>query len=206
MLLDIKCLALILYSTIPRWMRKLPSLCVREAKCLGLESKPAHGLTELGNTEQKEMNELLPFPVLVKWSCRFQGIILCSLCSELSWNPCSYKHLILVLGGKKPHTVKRCTISASFLHNSVVVRALILEKGMFSELSSAWRNPTYTFHHSEEHNPSCWLWWIASNNVCEFIVSEKTPSKHTLGVNEEGSSPESRLQLRVSPKSRWAAY
>lgn len=102
MLLDIKCLALILYSTIPRWMRKLPSLCVREAKCLGLESKPAHGLTESGNTEQKEMNELLPFPVLVKWSCRFQGIILCSLCSELSWNPCSYKHLILVLGGKNP--------------------------------------------------------------------------------------------------------
>ena len=106
MLLDINCLALILYSTIPRWTRKLPSLCMREAKCLGLESKPTHGLTEWENTEQREMNELLPFPMLVQQSRRFQGITLCSLCSELSWNPCSCKNLILVLGGKKPHSQK----------------------------------------------------------------------------------------------------
>lgn len=54
MLLDIKCLAHVLYSTIPRWTHKLPSLCVREAKCLGLESKPVHGLTEWKNTEKRD--------------------------------------------------------------------------------------------------------------------------------------------------------
>jgi len=87
MLLDITCLVLILYSTIPRWTCKLLSLHVREVKCLGMESKPAHGLTEWGNTEQTEKNEILPFPMLVQQCLRFQGITLCLLRSEPSWSP-----------------------------------------------------------------------------------------------------------------------
>ena len=172
MLLDITCLVLILYSTIPRWTCKLLSLHVREVKCLGMESKPAHGLTEWGNTEQTEKNEILPFPMLVQQCLRFQGITLCLLRGEPSWSPWSCKNLIFVLGDSLPSPVKRCTVSVSFLHNDVVVRALLLEKGMFSELSSAWRTSACSFHCSGECNQSCWLWWIASDNGCEFTITE----------------------------------
>lgn len=117
MLLDMKHLILIMYYTTPKQTHILPPLCVREAKCLGLESKPTHGLTEWGNTEQKEMNEPLPFPMLLQQFCRFQGITLCSLCSALSWNPCSCKNVILVWGEKtlQSHSQKRqyiCQFSA----------------------------------------------------------------------------------------------
>lgn len=158
MLLEMKRLVLIMYYTIPKQTHMLPPLCVRETKCLGLEPKPTHGLTEWGNTEQRDTNEPLPFPMLLQQLCRFQGITPYSLCSALSWNPCSCKNVILVLGEKNHKTtVKRGNISASFLCNNVAVGALTLEKKFFLGFSLAQQNPTHTFHHSEECNLSCRL-------------------------------------------------
>lgn len=133
----------------PQQSHMLSPLCVREAKCLGLESKPTHGLSEWGNTEQREMNEPLPSSMLLQQFCRFQGITLCSLCSALNWNPCSCKNIILVLGEKNHNpTVKRGNMSARFLHKNVVVRTLTLQKRFFPAFSLAQQNPTHTFHHS----------------------------------------------------------
>lgn len=96
------------------------------------------------------MNELVPFPKIPQQSCRFQGITLCSPCSEWSWNPYRYNSLIFALRVKKKKKVKRCIVFSNFLCNSVTVRELSLwRKGYFQNLlqrervlptsSSMWR-------------------------------------------------------------------
>lgn len=86
--------------------------------------------------------------MLPQQSCRFQGITLCSPCSEWSWNPYSSKNLIFASKVKKK--AKKFIIFSNFLCNNVAVRKLsIWRKGYFQSLpqhervlptsSSMWR-------------------------------------------------------------------
>lgn len=173
MLLEMKCLVLIMYYTTPKQTHILPPLCVREAKFLGLESKPTHGLTEKGNTAKKRWMNPCPSP----WSCSSsadsRGLPCASFAVHWAGIPAAVKMLFLCWEKKPSIPLSQEAISLPVFGIIIQwVRALTLEKMFFSGFSSAQQNPTHIFQHSEECNLSYQLWWIVFSNVYEFTVRE----------------------------------